>query len=81
VLVFERTNYDEYEDGARDVPVVDRYTHTDVTEASVLDALDDRELILAVDNTELLSPATDRLLEVEFLLEIVEPAGPSSDAA
>jgi len=81
VVVFERGDYDEYEDGARDVPVVDRYTRTDVTEASVLDALGDRELILAVDNTELLSPATDQPVDVEFLLEIAEPADDSRQTA
>ncbi|WP_372479240.1 hypothetical protein ACAH01_11305 [Halomicrobium sp. HM KBTZ05] len=75
VLVFERAAYDAYQSGARDVSVVDEYTRQNVSETALVERLDDRALLLALDNTDQQTPATDDPIEVEFELAIAEPPG------
>ena len=74
VLVFERAVYDAYEKGARDVAVVEEYTRPDVADTSLVDELDDRELILALDNTDQLTPATEETVAVDFRMSVAEPS-------
>jgi hypothetical protein len=72
-LVFERSAYDAYESGNRDVSVVSRYSRTDVTSVSVTEQLGRGEYIFVVDYTELLtSPETDSV-EVRYTVDIAEP--------
>jgi hypothetical protein len=72
-LVFERTAYDAYESGNRDVSVVSRYSRTDVTSVSVTDQLDRGEYIFVVDYTQqLTAPGTDSV-DVQYAVEIAEP--------
>lgn len=75
VLVFERTAYDAYEAGARDVVVVEEYTRQNVADTSLVAELDGGELILALDNTDQLTPATEEPVTVEFRLSVAEPPG------
>lgn len=72
-VVFERDAYDAYEDGARDVPVVSKYSRTDVVEAAVTKQLDQGEYIFAVDYTELLTAPAQDNVEVDLLVELADP--------
>lgn len=73
-LVFERDAYDAYVDGARDVPIVDEYSRTDVTEASLTARLDRGEYIFALDYTAQSTPPGTAPVEVDWLLELADPA-------
>jgi len=75
VLVFERAAYDAYEEGARDVAVVEEYTRTDVADTSLVAELDGSELLLALDNTDQLTPATEETVTVDFRMSVAEPPG------
>ena len=72
--VFERSAYDAYEEGARDVPVVPEYTREAVTEASVTATLDRGEYVFVLDYTRLLTEPRQESVEVDFTLDIAEPA-------
>lgn len=76
-VVFERDAYDAYEEGARDVPTVSEYSREGVGEASVTATLDRGEYIFALDCTGLLTEPGRESVEVEFVLDIAEPANPA----
>lgn len=73
-LVFERDAYDAYEEGARDVPVVDRFSRTGVTDIDVTVQLDRGEYLFALDHTALATDPGPAPVEVELLVELADPA-------
>lgn len=73
-LVFERDAYDAYVDGARDVPVVDEYSRTAVTETSLTARLDRGEYVLALDYTAQSTPPGAAPVEVDWVVELADPA-------
>ena len=75
-VVFERDAYDAYAEGARDVPIVSEYSREGVSEASVTAALDRGEYLFALDYTGLLTDPGSESVEVEFVLDIADPANP-----
>lgn len=65
-LVFERNAWDAYVDGARDVPVVSRYSRVGVTAADVTLTLDRGQYLFAVDYTGLMTPPGAEDVAVEY---------------
>jgi len=73
-LVFERDAYDRYERGARDVPIVESYSRTAVTEASLTTQLDRGEYIFVVDYTDQTTPAESGPIDVTYTLDLADPS-------
>jgi hypothetical protein len=74
-LVLEREAYDAYQQGARDVPVVEAYSRTGVTETALTSRLATGEFLFVLDNTDLAGEASAEPLTVSRVVELAEPAG------
>ena len=58
------------------MPIVSEYSREGISEASVTATLDRGEYLFALDYTGLLTDPSRESVEVEFLLDIADPASP-----
>ena len=73
-LVLDRQAYDAFVDGARDVSVVSAYSRAGVSEATVTERLDGGEYLFVLDYTDLRIAPDQESVEVEYTVEVAEPA-------
>jgi hypothetical protein len=73
-LVFEREEYDAYQDGDRDVSIVSEYSRTGITETTLTRTLDEGEYIFSLDYTDMVTDPDETSVSVTRLLELSEPA-------
>lgn len=73
-LVFEREEYDTYQDGDQDVSIVSEYSRTGITETTLTRTLDEGEYIFSLDYTDLVTDPDESSVTVDCLVELSEPA-------